>query len=171
LKRTQAEAVELYKSYRIEWLASPTYKLLKAHLDKIAFPPINKIICFALGTPSNLDDEGRRRSNIQHAAVESLIQILREKTGGNKVISCYAQEPLYDNSDRALLKTIDIEKMDDPEGPEGFLEVDENTLVVSMGANIPVRMVVADLVWPAAMLWDTVQSIDTTREQWKSVTL
>jgi hypothetical protein len=152
--RSQTDAEALYQSYRRTWLASQTYLQLKTHLDKITFPTINKIVCFALGTPSNFDQRESRRSNIQHAAVESLIEILNEKTGGNKVITCYAQEPLYNHSDRELLRTIGIEAIDDPEGPEGFLKVDENTLVVSISPNVPVRQIVADLVWPGAMLWD-----------------
>jgi hypothetical protein len=164
--RSQTDAEALYQSYRRTWRASQTYLQLKAHLDKITFPSINKIVCFALGAPSNFDQRESRRSNIQHAAVESLIEILNEKAGGNKVITCYAQEPLYNHSDRELLRTIGIETIDDPEGPEGFLKVDENTLVVSISPNVPVRQIIADLVWPGAMLWDTVKSMDNKREEW-----
>jgi hypothetical protein len=134
-------------------------------LDTITFPiSINTIVCFGLGTPASPYENVRHRSNIQHAAVESLMEILNKRNGTH--IRCYAQDPDYDESDKELLKAIGIEVIEDP---KGFLEVDGNTLVVTVAPNIAVRQIVADLQWPAAMLWNTVGSMDIEMETWDKV--
>jgi len=151
-----------YQSSRKAWLDSQTFLSLKAQLDSITFPvSINKIVCFGLGTMAHPYENKRPRSNIQHAAVESLMEILKKRHGDD--IRCYAQDPAYVDSDKALLESIGIETIEDP---KGFLEVDGKTLVVSVAPNVCVRQIVADLQWPGAMLWNTVQSAGIEKEKW-----
>lgn len=40
-----------------------------------------------------------------------------------------------------------------PLAPKAFLDIDENSLVVSIGPNIPVKQIVADLARPAGMIY------------------
>jgi hypothetical protein len=151
-----------YQARRKAWLDSQTFLLLKAQLDGITFPiSINKIVCFGLGTMTHPQEFGKPRSGIQHAAVESLMEILRKRNGED--IRCYAQDPAYFDSDKAFLESIGIETVEDP---KGFLEVDGKTLVVTVASNICVRQIVADLQWPGAMLWNTVGSADIEKEKW-----
>jgi SRR1 len=152
----ETNAKALYQSSRKEWMRSQ----LKAQLDAITFPAsINKIVCFGLGPPSSPHKHGRRRSNIQHAAVESIMENLKR----NSDIYCYAQDPAYVDIDKEVLKSIGIETIEDP---KGFLEIDENTFIISISPNVPVRQIVSDLQRPAAMLWDTVGSMKDEKENW-----
>jgi len=67
------------------------------------------------------------------------------------MIGCYAQDPDYTDIDREVLEQSGITILDDP---QGFLEVDDSTAVLSFGANIPLRQVIADIARPAMMVWD-----------------
>ncbi|KAL4919049.1 hypothetical protein BDW62DRAFT_210001 [Aspergillus aurantiobrunneus] len=78
-------------------------------------------------------------------------------------IRCYAQDPAYNDVDKALLRSIGIEPLDDP---KGFLEIDEYTLVFSVSPNVPVKQVVADVQWPGAMIWNTV-SFEDKEARWE----
>jgi hypothetical protein len=161
---SERETREFYQSSREEWLDSQDFLSFKAKWNPIMFDSsINKIVCFGLGAISNPDEPSRRRSNIQHAAVKSIMEFWKQRNGGED-IRCYAQDPAYVDSDKEVLKSIGIETIEDP---KGFFEVDEKTLVVSVSPNAPVRQIVADLQSPGAMLWDTVKSIEIEHELWK----
>ena len=70
---------------------------------------------------------------------------------GNEGIICYAQDTLYKDIDRAVLKKAGIAILDDP---EAFLEIDESSAVISCGPDIPVREIVSDIARPVVMIWD-----------------
>jgi hypothetical protein len=38
--------------------------------------------------------------------------------------------------------------------PRAFLEVDETTILICIGSDIPVHQIVADIARPAIMIWD-----------------
>ena len=99
---------------------------------------------------------------MQHAAVETMVEALKEKHGYD--IQCYGQDPRYNDIDKEFLNSIDITPLADP---KGFLEIDSNTLVFSVGPNVPVKQIVADVQWPGAMLWDTVKPESEEETEWK----
>jgi hypothetical protein len=86
---------------------------------------------------------------MQHAVVETIAKLLKKKHSGSVI--CYAQDPAYDDNAKEILRSI--ERVDDP---GGFLKVDENTLIISICCQIPVKQIIADVKYPGAMLWHTV---------------
>jgi hypothetical protein len=72
-------------------------------------------------------------------------------------IPCYVQDPIYTDTDRLMLDKHGVKTLDDP---DGFLEVDNSSLVISCGSNAPVKQIVSDIAYPAAIIWDTMQSND-----------
>jgi hypothetical protein len=166
--QSQADAKALYEPCRKIWLGSQTFLSLKAQLDAITFPIfVSKIVCFALGSLSprpGSDGSSSRTHAIQHAAVETLISYFKERAGHD--IYCYAQDPAYSDSDKEFLETIGIDVIEDP---NGFLEVDENTFVVSISPDVPVNIIVPDLQQPAAMLWNTPKPIHLEVQRWEEI--
>lgn len=69
---------------------------------------------------------------------------------GHGPIQCYAQAPVYTEADKQVLAHEGITVLDDP---KGFLELDEQTAVFSVGPQVPVRQITADLTRPAMMVW------------------
>ncbi|KAL4907694.1 hypothetical protein BDW74DRAFT_147977 [Aspergillus multicolor] len=196
------QVAQIFEESVVKWEVSATCGDLKESLRGLVeggklSRRIRKIVCFGLGSLSAhlglVGDEYEfcvGRAHAQHAAVRTMVQVLREAMGmrpwkseessGEKgsanrngngnghgqgrdplamdddketEIKCYAQDPAYNETDQALLRSIGIEPLDDP---KGFLAIDEETVVLSVSPNIPVKQIVADVQWPGAMLWNTV---------------
>lgn len=116
----------------------------------------NKSVAFGLGSvsgPIRIDRDNR--SAYQHALLHTLRDMVASLFTANVAshIDCYAQDPIYSDTDKAVLQRYGICPVDDP---EGFLEVDQATAVISISPNIPVRGVIADLALPVVMIWDYV---------------
>jgi hypothetical protein len=157
---------EAYNTHRQSWLQSDACTLLTRQVDSLFPDSLNKIVCFGLGefTASDRGFKGfAGRCHTQHAAVETIAKLLRKK----REIICYAQDPGYNDNDKEMLRSIGITAIDDP---RGFLEVDSNTLVISISPNIPIKQIITDLQPPGAMIWDTVLSEAQERELWGSAT-
>jgi hypothetical protein len=128
---------------------------------------VSKIVCFALGSlspRSGSDGSSSRTHAIQHAAVERSISYFKERAGHD--ICCYAQGPAYSDTDKEFLRTIGIDVIEDP---NGFLEVDENTFVVSISTDVPVNIIVPDLQPPVATLWNTPKPINLEVQRWEEI--
>ncbi|RDL35203.1 uncharacterized protein BP5553_07134 [Venustampulla echinocandica] len=160
-----SEVTSAFGQARQAWQKSDACRSLKQHLATATFSvSINKIVCFGLGSLTGTDKPHPSRSNTQHAAVETMAEVLKERSG--RSIHCYAQEPEYNAVDKEFLETIKITPVDDP---KGFLEVDANTLVISVNPNVPVKQIIADIQWPAAMLWNTVEPEEAETREWEKM--
>lgn len=144
-------------------------------------PLVRKVIVFATSTPSwkvkkvKLDKNNRnehddpdvtRTEKVDENGNEivasisqlSLAIILRdflqkrqEESGISGEIKCYAQEPRFTENDRTVLGEYGVSVLDDP---HGFLEMDDETVVISFNADVPVRSITAELARPAIMVWN-----------------
>lgn len=141
-----------------QWEQSDTCKQLEQsilpHLLRLS--GIDKIIGFGLGYITGREYTGDVDSRkdgpcTQHALMITLARYLEREAGC--VIKCYAQDPAYSDTCKAVLGARGVEILE-PEN--GFLLVDEKTVVLSFSPNIPVRQVVADLARPAIMIWDRI---------------
>ena len=126
---------------------------------------VSKIVIFACGPISpGSEDPLAHRSAFQHALLCTLGDLLiNGKRDAQKL--CYAQDPAYTNIDRSVLKGAGIIILDDP---ETFLEVDNVSLVVSCGPDVPVREIISEIARPAVMIWDRVKRDKMEKEQYIS---
>jgi hypothetical protein len=121
---------------------------------------INKIVGFALGSMCYLDrgqDEEKlyhcKRSASQHALQLTIKDWLHERDRGTEMagsIASYVQDPGYTDIDKEILTEAGLEVIDDP---RGWLEVDEQTVLLSIAPNVPTKEIVADLARPAIVIW------------------
>lgn len=145
---------------RDTWNTSKACERLKTLLDSTKIPPCNKVVAFALGEFSRLiEEEWQHRSASQYALLLTLCDVLRIQTPERTEIACYVQDPAYSDVDHAVLSSYGVNVVDDP---EGFLQVDDSTAVISCGPNAPVREIVTELAQPPLMIWDTV--VDAPQE-------
>jgi hypothetical protein len=72
-------------------------------------------------------------------------------------VTGYAQDPGYDDIDRSILNEHGIKAVEDP---EGFLVVDDSSIVLAFAPEVPVMQIVTDLAKPAAMIWPRVEACD-----------
>jgi hypothetical protein len=142
------------------WRASHECKKIKDTLMATGLPKnITKIIAFACCTMSGARDELKSRIT-QHALILTIRDVLQEKNPtADGEIKCYAQDPLYTDVDKAILKGAGVQVLNDP---FGFLEVDDSSVVISFAPGIPVRQIIADIARPAIMIWNSVVFVDET---------
>ncbi|EJP68620.1 uncharacterized protein BBA_02622 [Beauveria bassiana ARSEF 2860] len=165
-----ADLEAAFRTHQASWLQSAACQSLTSILTTSAAAlraPIRKIVCFGLGRLDGWEKTTRekllasvRRSAFQHAAALTMAAALTTTTAtaaaaGETTVQCYAQDPAYAAEEKKLLAALGFTVLEDP---KGFLEVDEATLVFSVTPNIPVRQVVADMGWPAAMVWNRIET-------------
>ncbi|KAK4183493.1 hypothetical protein QBC35DRAFT_542961 [Podospora australis] len=112
-------------------------------------PTIKKIEAFGCGSFVWDTDENTPCIR-QHALALCLRDHFEEKQGHK--VQLFAQDPDYRRIDRQILKGK-IAGFKILEDPWGFIEVDEETLVISIAPTAPIRQIVADIARPAMMIW------------------
>lgn len=122
-------------------------------LRAIQVPRITRIVAFNCGSMA-WAEEAQVPALIRHAIVLFFQREMAEQQQtplhGIEVV---VQDPLYTERDARVLRQAGCKIVHDP---RGFLEIDEETLVISLASNIPVRQIVADLAKPAMMIWKKV---------------
>ncbi|KAJ5199860.1 hypothetical protein N7491_009343 [Penicillium cf. griseofulvum] len=148
-----------------EWKESPACEKLKTILSSSAKDhEINKVVVFALGTMSFqyfneegiLDTTAGWQSAFQNALLVTIIEWLKERDHKEKV-PCYSQDPAQSEVDKEILDEAGIEVIEDP---RGWLEVDEQSVVVSIAPNVPVKEIITDIARPAVIIWGRVEFLD-----------
>ncbi|KUI72203.1 hypothetical protein VM1G_07648 [Cytospora mali] len=154
---------ELFHAGIKTWEASEGCKRLRSAVETASIPgPITKIIAFANSTFSKNDESRRHTSIVQHALMLTLKNCIEAR--GSVGIKCFAQDPIYTEVDKSVLQEVGITILDNP---RGFLEMDEQSVVLSFGPNIPVRQIVSDIARPAVLVWNTVvNNEDETIRNW-----
>jgi hypothetical protein len=159
--RTLQKVQETYEKIHQEWERSEQYVMLQRLFNEQQFPfPVRKIVGFGLGYVSVKDDRSNDACYVQHAALLMMAKTLEARFGNP--VQCYVQDPAYDDIQIEFLQSLNIKVVDDP---QGFLEINDSTLLFSVSPNVPVKQIVADIGWPTAMLWDTVEAIK--HDEWK----
>jgi hypothetical protein len=152
---TLEEIIADHKTYRAAWLSSKTRDQLESQLRGLDnLPRIDKVVCFGLSNFFNLKSGEKRhisRSHTQHLAALTIASILKERFK-LPTVDVISQDPAFMATDQEFLRSVGIEPVKDS---KGFLEITERTFVITVYPNICVRQIVADLTWPAAMIWAT----------------
>lgn len=165
-QKTLNDTRNAFQAYRAAWEASEDCTRLKASMAAAAsLPGITKIIAFACSTFSRESDEIGGRCATQHALILTLRDMLQASQPGAQ-IRCLAQDPMYTETDKAVLAEVGIAAVDDP---QGFLEVDDQSVVLAFSANVPVRQIITDLARPVVLAWDTVMTEEQTMARWAKV--
>jgi hypothetical protein len=145
------------------WEANPQCIQLRAVLDTVSLPTVSNIVAFACCTMAVKDIQ--ECTVPQHALVLTLRDIFQTRQQQQDYmerqqhaeqppeIRCFAQDPLYDDADEEILRRAGITVVEDP---RGFLEVNDQSVVLSFSPNAPVRQIIADLGRPAILVWNRV---------------
>ncbi|KAF9253178.1 hypothetical protein DTO013E5_2463 [Penicillium roqueforti] len=136
-----------FEKERRAWETSEAHRTLEVLLSTTRADKINNIVGIACGSLSRL---GRPNSAFQHALLLTAKDWLRKKRPGEKELSCYVQDPEYTLVDREVLNGVGIQVVDDP---DGFLKVDDRSIVLSIAPNIPVKSIIVDIARPAMVIW------------------
>ena len=142
-----------FRRVRETWSESEACSRVKAIIES-SRPRCSKIVAFALGSLSwELKKGWRPRSAFQHALLLSLRKALQACRPKGGTVQCIVQDPAYTELDRALLHGSGITTVDDP---DGFLQLDDSSAMLSCSPDIPVKEIVSEIALPALIIWDTV---------------
>lgn len=160
VSQSQEAVAEFFEKARRTWGESDNYKKLLAFLDSsAAVHEINKVVAVSLGSlvvPRH--PNAREASPLQHAFLLTLREWLIQRSAGSP---CYTQDPIYTEIDHAILAEHGVEIIEDP---RAWLEIDDQSIVVSISSNVPSREMVADLARPAVIIWNRVTNDDYDQE-------
>lgn len=135
---------------RRTWQAAPGCSVFKTTVSSARFAGnVNKVIGFGLGPFTLEDDLHNRRAIVQHDMLSSLHDLVAHKSGGAPV-GCFAQDPGYEAEERNILGSLNVLTADDP---QGFLMLDDESVVMAIAPDVPVKQIVLDLCRPVAILW------------------
>ncbi|KAM7207200.1 hypothetical protein V8F20_002466 [Naviculisporaceae sp. PSN 640] len=167
-RRPASEVASLFVSMRNFWESSRACTNLRRLIKKTPMPRVSKIVAFACGAivdspRAQMDEMTVFRRMMQHAFVLTLRECLQRKQQGRPV-RLLAQDPGYHDADKQVLRRANIEIVDDP---DGWLEVDQNTLVFSIRPAVPVRQIIADIAAPAVMIWRKVKPESAVPVAWR----
>ncbi|KAG8164437.1 hypothetical protein KVR01_006355 [Diaporthe batatas] len=125
---------------------SELFAQIRSMLTSTTIPRgIQKIVALACSTLTWAGES--RRSMAQHALALAIGDVLGG--GGDGGLKCYAQDPVYTPVDEQVLREAGFNVLDDP---RAFLEVDEESVVIAIAADIPIRQIIADIARPAIMI-------------------
>lgn len=164
--RWEGSEYDFFKSCQSQWEKSKPCKELISIIQSIdVLADIKQIVAFGLGSITHdlHPDRATPRSSFQHSLILTLRSVLGEKQKHQDPVSCYVQDPVYVDVDRLILEDHGITILDDP---DGFLKLDDSTLVISCAPQIPVKQITMDLARPAAMIWNGIQEHDDDRFLW-----
>ncbi|KAK7728880.1 hypothetical protein SLS53_009343 [Cytospora paraplurivora] len=105
---------------------------------------ITKIVCFALGSPVRMDIGLPQEPRILRQHV--LAMALREEFGAS---ACYTQDPEYSTTDKNILSQKGMRVVEDP---DGFREIDNDSLVFFINPNTDIWAIMADNCRPAIII-------------------
>ena len=131
------------------WESSKDCEKLVSVMKSITLPKVTRIIAFGLSHP--IVDQNSA-TIIQHAAVLTIKQILEDRDCSQGKVECFAQDPMYLDSDVDLLGLFGIEIV---KSPNGLLMLDDQTVVFSHYPAFDIEGVVADLAKPAMLFTAT----------------
>lgn len=152
---THQELEPLFRSFCKQWQTTESFGRIKSlfagNVPSVTVPSnINKVVALSCSTMA----EGNRllpRSPAQHALALGIRDILVSQ--GKENVSCYVQDPAYQDADKSVLGQEGVVVLKDP---RAFLEIDEASVVIAAASHIPVRQIIADLARPAVVIWDRV---------------
>jgi hypothetical protein len=138
------------------WFKSAEFKKLTSCMNLYKLDTITKVVCFGLGDLSRDEwyfPEDGPRAALQHAAAMTVARLVKEKTGNSVLL--YSQEPYYFEPVKQVVKEQGFMVYEGAGcSTHGYVDVDENTIVVSISPNVPVRSIIADIARPAVMICD-----------------
>ncbi|KAM0664945.1 hypothetical protein ACQRIU_006098 [Beauveria bassiana] len=124
----------LFEKKRLAWNESRSCALLRMQLEQIpAMKRVEKIICFGLGDVC-------RRPAEWHAIALTLVQICSSSSGGarGRKVQLLAQDPDYTDEAKEMLTKHGFTIVGDY-GAGGFVEVDNDSVVVSLFVEAPLK--------------------------------
>ncbi|KAI0977569.1 hypothetical protein F4678DRAFT_477607 [Xylaria arbuscula] len=146
------ELLGAYEQRVHQFKESKDNEVLRAALQKMRTRHVlDKFVAVALG-PLNLGGQNCDRSLDQHVLVNAIASALISfNIQCSRDAKIHFQDPAYTQLDRDVLTSYGYTVVDDP---QGFLMLDDNSILVSISPDVPVKQIVVDICRPAIIIWN-----------------
>ncbi|KAL8678859.1 MAG: hypothetical protein Q9224_007080, partial [Gallowayella concinna] len=179
---TTSEMEAAFAAHQRQWEASSAKALLEEQMSRILRNThINKVVAFALGSLQRVGDTVRRGSNLQLAALITIMNCIskntlafsrykaflsspltiltksnlpldNERNETSQKARCYIQDPHFSKNDQHILSTHGITVVYDP---DGFNHITDTTLVYMQRAYAGMYGAISEgSSWPAVLICD-----------------
>jgi len=159
-----------FREKQAEWEASDCCREFKQILASVDIPKVKNLV--GLAFHSLRPDTGHfQNSARQHSIYLTLRDFFNSRatnssnvsnnddaSKNNNLVECIVQDPAYIEADEKILAEEDIKVVEDP---HAFLQIDDDSAIISVYPNVPVKEIVADVARPAFILW----CYDSRREE------
>ncbi|KAJ5279562.1 hypothetical protein N7478_004934 [Penicillium angulare] len=163
---SREKAASEFNEHLQSWNEKDPFKKMKQILDSTtASLDITKIVAVSLGCLTYAHSS-RVSQQKQHWMIITLRDWLKEKNNSTH-FPCFVQDPVYEDSDKAILAQHEVEVIDDP---LAWLEMDDQSIVVSIASNVPSKEIIADVSRPAVVIWYRVTDKDYDQKGQPSLT-
>ncbi|KAI0201873.1 hypothetical protein F4808DRAFT_459629 [Astrocystis sublimbata] len=140
------EDFSLYQALVEQWKTSQHFEQVQELLASVEIPfAVTKVIGLGLG-PLVLKSRVFECCVLQHA----LVSVLRQ-TFSISSSSVYVQDPAYTQRDRNIIHSTGLTVLEDP---QGFLDLDEYSILLTISPNPPIEDIVADTCRPGIIIWN-----------------
>jgi hypothetical protein len=141
--------LEELRQYAEEWLQSPFYFKLLAHVSARAakMTEVKSFLCFGLGRLGpDLGYQGLHVAScyLQHIAAIRMRDVIAQRQNKNKDdIPIYVQDPAYCSNCKHILEhELGMKVLD---SHEACLKINDNAFVMTVAPSYPVRQIVGDI--------------------------
>ncbi|RAL13433.1 uncharacterized protein BO97DRAFT_413415 [Aspergillus homomorphus CBS 101889] len=140
-----------------DWETSNAWTTVKETLIAVrSRHTIDNLVAFSCGSIF-----GEFAAGIQHAML-LLIMNLFGVGGGDglceELLACSVQDPNYKEWDKETLMALDMKVVDDP---QGFLDVEDESIVFTCASDVPVKEIVLEIARPAIIIWEDITRINS----------
>ncbi|KAJ3563191.1 hypothetical protein NPX13_g8288 [Xylaria arbuscula] len=140
------EDFNMYQTIVQQWKTSQHFEQVQDVLASVEIPfAVTKVIGIGLGF---LVAKSRvvERCVLQHA----LVSVLGQRFSISS--SAFVQDPVYTQRDRNILHSAGLTVLEDP---QGLLELDEHSILLTISADLPIKDIVADICRPGIIIWNS----------------
>ncbi|KAL9011677.1 MAG: hypothetical protein Q9173_003501 [Seirophora scorigena] len=149
-QRTLQEIENEFELHRQEWERSEAMAALKDTMAIIVKENhFENVICIGLGSLQTASKSGRWSSQLQTAAMLTVMECINAGRDGTDLVRCFSQDPEYSDFDKQVLRSRGIEPVDDP---QGFSLMGKNSICCEWSGYKFVTRIVSEGPWPAATI-------------------
>jgi hypothetical protein len=148
---------DIFKTTLDEWKKTRQCENLISVLHATNLSSVKQIVAFACGSIVNTSKQEQmaRRTIYQHGLLLTIRNVLNENQSPQNTLGVpiWVQDPAYCAIDTSILAEHGVSTLDDP---DGFLKVDDSTMVLSFAPDAPIKQIITEISRPVAMIWNSV---------------
>ncbi|KAL9633532.1 MAG: hypothetical protein Q9204_003356 [Flavoplaca sp. TL-2023a] len=152
IDRSLEEIETGFEEVRKQWNVSKAKLQVQKHMSRIIEDHrhrLERVVSFGTGSFQSVADDSRRATSFQVLAMLTMLESINEGRPQEELARCFSQDPAYSDYDKKFLRSIGVEPVEDP---QGFLLVNNDSVVCLWRTEDYVGRKVSERPWPAVLI-------------------